>query len=280
MFVSPDIVLFFHLIFIWLSIGAFFWNFRGFLVRSLFWVLVTGGMVFRAISLGRISSSELIEIPMLSIILMTVFFIASRRSQSQRELERKNAELEQALTERDQLQQALERQAFFDPLTGLPNRVLFYDRLRQSIAHAARHHDFVAVLFLDLDGFKSVNDRFGHANGDNILIQVAERIQSQMRAEDTVARLGGDEFTILLGNETSAESAGQVASRLLDELAKPFTINGQDILLTVSIGISVNAPGKTQPDDMVSEADHAMYEVKAQGKAGFKVFDRNELLAS
>ena len=191
MFVSEDIVFFFHLIFIWLSIGAFFWNFRSFVIRSLFWVPITAGMVLRAILSGQTQRAELIEIPLLSIILVTVFVIASRRAQSRRELELKNAELQRALDERNLLQEALARQAFYDPLTGLPNRALFYDRLRQALSRVARHHGMVAVLFLDLDGFKFINDKFGHTNGDKLLIGVSERLQSQMRDEDTVARLGG-----------------------------------------------------------------------------------------
>jgi len=271
MLVGGPIVFLFHLIFIWLSIGAFFWNFRAFVFRSAFWVLLTAAMVLRAILAGRTQTSEIIEIPMLTIILTTVFLIASRRAQSLKVLEQKNTDLQRALNERDQLQTALERQAFYDPLTGLPNRILFYDRLRQALAHMERHGRFVAVLFLDLDGFKIVNDRFGHANGDTVLIQVAERLQAQMRNEDTIARMGGDEFTILLGHETGVEGACLVAGRLLEEIARPYFINGEEIRLSVSIGIAVNSSGKVEPDKLISQADRAMYQIKTNGKSGFHV---------
>ena len=273
MFASDDIVFLFHLIFIWLSIGAFFWNFRAFTFRSFFWVPITAGMVLRAILAGQTQRAELIEIPMLSVILYTVFVIASRRSQSQKDLELKNAELQRALDERNLLQEALARQAFYDPLTGLPNRVLFYDRLRHALSRAARHRGLVAVLFLDLDGFKSVNDKFGHTNGDKLLMTVAERLLSQMRAEDTVARLGGDEFTVLLAGEISVDDATHVARRLLDEISRPYTINDEEVRISASIGVSVSALDTSQPDDLIRDADHAMYHVKSSGKANFKVFN-------
>jgi len=273
MFVSENIVFLFHLIFIWLSIGAFFWNFRAFVLRSIYWVPVTAGMVIRAILAGQTQYAELIEIPMLSVILVTVFLIASRRSQIQKELELKNKELQRALDERNVLQEALSRQAFYDPLTGLPNRALFYDRLRQALSRAARQHGIVAVLFLDLDGFKSVNDRFGHTNGDKLLIQAAERMQLQMRSEDTVARFGGDEFTVLLANEVSVEGASHAARRLLDEISLPYTINGEMVRISASIGIAISASERNQPDDLIRDADNAMYRAKTNGKANFQVFN-------
>jgi len=273
MFVSQDIVFLFHLIFILLSVGAFFWKFRGFAIRAAFWVSITTLMVLKAILSGQTQRTEIIEIPMLSIILLTVFFIASRRAGAQTELLLKNKELQHALDERNALQGALARQAFYDPLTSLPNRILFYDRLRQALSRAARHQGIVAVLFLDFDGFKSVNDRFGHDNGDKLLIYMAERMQSQMRSEDTVARLGGDEFTVLLANETSADAAGLVARRLLDEISMPYILNGESVTISASIGIAVSTSDNMQPEDLVRNADHAMYHAKAKGKAGIKIFD-------
>ena len=273
MFVSQNIVFLFHLIFIWLSIGAFFWDFRAFVVRSLIWVSATAFMVAWAILSGQTQRAELIEIPMLTLILVTVFLIASRRTRAQKELELKNNELQSALDERNSLQEALARQAFYDPLTSLPNRVLFYDRLRQALSRAARHHGYVAVLFLDLDGFKFVNDKLGHANGDRLLMFVAERMESQMRAEDTVARLGGDEFTVLLANENTVDGAGKVAKRLLDEISLPYTIDGQSVTISASIGIAISSAENIQPDDLVRNADHAMYQVKTSGKANFKIFN-------
>jgi diguanylate cyclase (GGDEF)-like protein len=270
-----DIVFLFHLIFILLSVGAFFWNFRAFAVRSLFWVLVTTGMVLQAILSGETQRAELIEIPMLSIILLTVFYIASRRASAQTELLLKNRELQHTLDERNTLQEALARQAFYDPLTGLPNRVLFYDRLRQALSHAARHQGSVAVLFLDFDGFKAINDRFGHEHGDKLLIHMAERMQAQMRSEDTIARLGGDEFTVLLANETSIDGAGQVAKRLLDEISMPYLIDREVVVISASIGIAISTSENIQPEDLVRNADNAMYQAKINGKAKFKIFNLN-----
>jgi len=275
MFVTPFIVFLFHLIFIWLSIGAFFWNFRAFVLRSFFWVTITAAIVLRAIIVGVTQRAELVEIPMLTAILVIVFIIASRRAISQKELELKNTELQRALDERNLLQEALARQAFYDPLTGLPNRALFYDRLRQALSRATRHHGIVAVLFLDLDGFKSVNDQFGHSNGDRLLIMVAERLQSHIRAEDTVARLGGDEFTILLANESSIEGASLVASKLLDEISLPYVIEEKEVLISVSIGIAISESDKSEPDTLVGNADRAMYQAKTGGKSGFRIFDLN-----
>jgi len=273
MFVIQDIVFLFHLVFILLSVGAFFWKFRAFVIRSFFWVTVTTIMVFQAILSGQTQRAEMIEIPMLSIILVTVFLIASRRAQVRRELELRNDELQHALDERNVLQEALALRAFYDPLTGLPNRVLFYDRLKQALSRAARHQSLVVVLFLDLDGFKSINDRFGHDNGDKLLIHVAERMQSQMRAEDTVARLGGDEFTVLLANETSIGGAGQVARRLLDEISTPYLIDEENVSISASVGVAVSTSEDIQAEDLVRNADHAMYQAKANGKATFKVFN-------
>src|SRR5215211_7110718 len=195
MFATEQIVLFFHIIFVLLSIGAFFWNFRAFTFRSLFWVAGATGAVLLAVFQGRTQPEEMIEIPLLSIILVMVFIIASFRAKTQRELEREHRELKQALEERHALQEALLRQAFYDNLTGLPNRALLFDRLQQTFLEAVRNRQAIALLFVDLDGFKSVNDRFGHAIGDHLLVEVAKRILSVVRQEDTVARLGGDEFT-------------------------------------------------------------------------------------
>lgn len=270
---NGNIVFLFHMVFILLSVGAFFWDFRAFVIRSFFWVLITTGMVLQAIQSEQTQHAELIEIPMLSIILVTVFLIASRRARTLRELEIKNAELQQALDERNVLQKTLALQAFYDSLTGLPNRILFYDRLRQALSKAARHKGVVAVLFLDFDGFKSVNDRFGHDNGDKLLIHLAKKMQSQMRSEDTVARLGGDEFTVLLANENSTHGAEQVAKKLLAEISEPYMIEGEPVTISASIGIAISTSENIEPEDLVRNADHAMYQAKADGKATFKIFN-------
>src|SRR5215216_266988 len=214
MFATENIVFFFHIIFVLLSIGAFFWNFRAFALRSLFWVTGATSAVLLAVFQGRTQAEELIEIPLLSIILVMVFIIASFRAKTQRELEREHRELKQALEERHALQEALLRQAFYDNLTGLPNRALLFDRLQDEFLEAIRHQQALALLFVDLDGFKSVNDRFGHAIGDQLLVEVAKRILSTVRKEDTVARLGGDEFTVVVKDPFSLDMAVGVAKRV------------------------------------------------------------------
>ncbi|HXQ39536.1 MAG TPA: diguanylate cyclase, partial [Anaerolineales bacterium] len=198
MFATQYIVFFFHIIFVLLSIGAFFWNFRAFTLRSLFWVGGATGAVLLAVSQGRTQAEEMIEIPLLTIILVMVFIIASFRAKTQRELESEHRALKQVLAERQSLQEALLHQAFYDRLTGLPNRALLFDRLQNAFLEAVRHQYAISMLFLDLDDFKSVNDQFGHAIGDQLLVDVAQRMLSVVRQEDTVARLGGDEFTVLI----------------------------------------------------------------------------------
>jgi diguanylate cyclase (GGDEF)-like protein len=176
------------------------------------------------------------------------------------------------VTERVALQAQLERRAFHDALTGLPNRALFTDR----VAHALRKRTVgtspPAVLFLDLDGFKAVNDSAGHAMGDALLIQAARRLQASVRAGDTVARLGGDEFTALLEGEAGAcpPPAREVAERILSALTKPYRIGSTDVVVSASIGIAVAMPGIT-PDDLLDHADQAMYEAKSAGKGRIRM---------
>lgn len=176
------------------------------------------------------------------------------------------------VTERVALQAQLEHLAFHDALTGLPNRALFTDR----VAHALRKRTVgttpPAVLFLDLDGFKAVNDSAGHAMGDALLIQAARRLQASVRAGDTVARLGGDEFAALLEGEAGAypPRAGDVAERILSALTKPYRIGSTDAVVSASIGIAVAMPGMT-PDDLLDRADQAMYDAKTAGKGRIRM---------
>ena len=271
MFATEYIVFFFHIIFVLLSIGAFFWNFRAFTLRSLFWVGGTTGAVLLAVSQGRTQPDELIEIPLLSTILLMVFIIASFRAKTQRELEREHRALKQVLEERQALQEALLHQAFYDKLTGLPNRALLFDRLQHAFLEAARHQHAISMLFVDLDGFKSVNDRFGHAIGDQLLVEVAKRMLSVARQEDTVARLGGDEFTVLVKNPPSLDIAVGVANRLLEKISETYQISGLDLSITASIGVSMSYPKGDEPEDLLREADHAMYQAKSSGKSKIHV---------
>lgn len=166
--------------------------------------------------------------------------------------------------------------AFHDPLTGLPNRLLFMDRLAHALKRAKRREDYLfAVLFLDLDRFKVVNDSLGHLLGDQLLIAIAHRLQICLRPGDTVARLGGDEFTILLENIHDVEDATQVADRIQNELQLPFNLSGHEVFTAASIGIALSTTGYDQPEDLLRDADVTMYRAKKQSKtAHYQVFDR------
>jgi diguanylate cyclase (GGDEF)-like protein len=271
MFMTEYIVFFFHIIFVLLSIGAFFWNFRAFTFRSLFWVGATTGAVLLAVQQGRTQPEEMIEIPLLCTILVMVFLIASSRSKSQHELEREHRALKQVLEERQALQEALLHQAFYDKLTGLPNRALLFDRLQHAFLEAVRHQQALSMIFVDLDGFKTVNDRFGHAIGDQLLIEVATRMLSVTRQEDTLARLGGDEFTVLIKDPLSLDTPIGVANRMLDRIAEPYSLSGIEVNISASIGVSLHYPRGDQPEDLLRDADHAMYQAKSSGKSKIHV---------
>jgi len=170
-----------------------------------------------------------------------------------------------------------------DPLTGLPNRLLFIDRLGRLIKHSKRRKDHLfAVLFLDLDGFKMINDSLGHLVGDQLLVGVAARLEKCLRSSDTVARLGetftvarlgGDEFTILLDDIKETEDAKRAAERLMKALAPPFLLAGKEVFTSISIGITLSSTVYEQPEDMLRDADTAMYRAKSLGKARYEVFD-------
>jgi diguanylate cyclase (GGDEF)-like protein len=166
----------------------------------------------------------------------------------------------------------LAQQAFHDSLTELPNRALFADRLEHALARTRRGQQSVAVLLLDLDGFKQVNDSFGHEAGDQLLVAVAQRLRACLRPADTVARLGGDEFTILLEDIAHLSEATRVAERIEASLRTPFVVDGNETGVTTSIGIAFNDPGQSLPSDLLRNADAAMYEAKHGGKGRYQVF--------
>jgi diguanylate cyclase (GGDEF)-like protein/PAS domain S-box-containing protein len=176
------------------------------------------------------------------------------------------------VTERVALQTQLEHLAFHDALTGLPNRALFADRVTHALRKRTAGTAPPAVLFLDLDGFKAVNDSAGHAVGDALLVQAGRRLQASVRAEDTVARLGGDEFAALLEGEAGAcpSRTREVAERILSALTKPYRIGSTDAVVSASIGIAAATPGITS-DELLHNADLAMYEAKAAGKGRIRM---------
>ena len=178
------------------------------------------------------------------------------------------------ITERKRTESQLKHDALHDGLTGLPNRVLFLNRLEHAMRRCARRGDdvIVAVLFLDLDRFKLVNDSLGHLSGDRLLVEVAARLDAALRPGDTVARLGGDEFTVLLEDLTDRSEAERVAERMLDTLNAPLRLDDRDIYLSASIGIAV-APPDADPGEVIRDADAAMYRAKAEGKGRHAMFD-------
>ncbi|HEV3354646.1 MAG TPA: EAL domain-containing protein [Acidimicrobiales bacterium] len=179
------------------------------------------------------------------------------------------------VTERKVLEEELRRQASHDSLTGLANRALFTDRVAHAHARHGRHGGQSAVLFLDLDDFKVINDSFGHNAGDALLAGVAERLALCVRPEDTVSRFGGDEFAILLEDSDEGEAV-RVAFRIGEQLSRPFEVLGHDLRVRVSMGI---ATGSGDPEEVIANADAAMYSVKGQGKGSYAVF-RPEMRAA
>jgi diguanylate cyclase (GGDEF)-like protein/PAS domain S-box-containing protein len=178
------------------------------------------------------------------------------------------------VTHRKVAEEQLAHRAFYDPLTNLPNRALFLDRLRHALRRAARRKDYLfAVLFLDIDRFKVVNDSLGHMEGDRLLVMIARRLELSLRPGDSVARLGGDEFTVLLDDIRDVSDATRVADRIHAELVAPFNVGGQELVTSASIGIACSSTGYTRPEDVLRDADTAMYRAKERGRARHALFD-------
>jgi diguanylate cyclase (GGDEF)-like protein/PAS domain S-box-containing protein len=179
------------------------------------------------------------------------------------------------ISERKKLEEQLQHDALHDILTDLPNRIRLLDRLEVSLARSIRNKGHVfAVLFLDLDRFKNVNDSFGHSVGDEFLISVARRLEACVRPGDTVARLSGDEFAILLDEIRDVPDAQAVAERIQHKLAEPSTVKGKEIFTSASIGIAMSNAHYAKPEEMMRDADIAMYQAKAHGKACYVLFDQ------
>jgi diguanylate cyclase (GGDEF)-like protein/PAS domain S-box-containing protein len=174
--------------------------------------------------------------------------------------------------EHSQLSERLVHQAQYDALTGLPNRLLFQDRLSQAMHNARRHGQKLAVMFIDLDGFKRVNDSLGHQAGDLLLTQVAARFRKVVRGTDTLARMGGDEFIVVLVNTRDTRAAARVAQQLLHALKEPFEVAGHELVVTASIGISFFPEDGQEQDTLQRHADAAMYKAKASGRNGFQCY--------
>jgi diguanylate cyclase (GGDEF)-like protein len=163
--------------------------------------------------------------------------------------------------------------AHHDALTGLPNRILFQDRLNQAIAKARRDKESIAVLFLDLDGFKLINDTYGHVVGDKLLSEAAKRILACVRDSDTVARMGGDEFTVILCNLNAPKNTDRVVSKIVESIADPFVLNGKCCSVSVSVGIALYPDNGKTSEQLVKIADAAMYLAKQSGKNCYRFAD-------
>lgn len=177
------------------------------------------------------------------------------------------------ITERKDTEERLRHEAMHDSLTGLPNRSLFMEQLSHAMAAASRYSESYAVLFMDLDHFKRVNDTFGHAVGDEILIQVGRRLKRGLRASDTVARFGGDEFAVLAQDIEDQSDAVMFAERIERHVREPFAIKGHELHMSASIGIVIGKTRYTQPAEVLRDADAAMYKAKARGKARYEIYE-------
>ncbi len=190
----------------------------------------------------------------------------------------------QDISERKRSEREIHRLAYYDSLTGLPNRVLFKDRVTQAVAHARRYQYHLALLFLDLDRFKVINDTLGHNVGDLLLKHVADRLSESVRHSDSIgrslegqqthelARLGGDEFTVLLTNLRDVQDASKVARRILEALARPFLVSGHEIFVTVSVGIAIFPADGESVDVLLKNSDTAMYHAKELGRNNFQYY--------
>ncbi|MFO8154966.1 MAG: diguanylate cyclase domain-containing protein [Pseudomonadota bacterium] len=197
----------------------------------------------------------------------------SEKKAAEERLQRFNQELEARVEERTrelaEANEQLGHLATHDPLTGLPNRTLFSEQLGNRLRQAVRHHRRLALLFLDLDGFKAVNDEYGHAVGDKLLQELAVRMRDSIRDEDVLARVGGDEFTVIVGELKQAENATRIAEKLVTTVNEPFHIDGCECRIGTSIGISLYPEHAADPDQLLSMADDAMYAAKAAGKNAY-----------
>ncbi|MEZ5139382.1 MAG: EAL domain-containing protein [Acidimicrobiales bacterium] len=210
-----------------------------------------------------------------TVTVITVALVLARYFMTMRENQELTDELERKIGELTSREQQLSHQAFHDPLTGLANRRLFSDRVEHALQRSRRTGDLTAVLFIDLDDFKTVNDSLGHAAGDRLLAAVSTRLSGCVRPGDTVARLGGDEFGVLLEEMEGREHAAHVATRILESLDVAFPLDGRQVFTRASVGVATADPAGTGAGaDLLSDADVALYAAKGSGKSTFREFER------
>jgi diguanylate cyclase (GGDEF)-like protein len=250
MVLSDQLILFLDTTFLLLMLGGCFWRFSGFLARSLLWAGVATAEAVMLVSADVVPASDLLQIPLLVLMLATFYTLASRRNRVER---------------------SLTYAGLHDQLTRLPNRACFLRRLEETLSLEPGDRRAVAVISLDIDGFKSVNDAFGHGAGDQVLVVLGERLLRCVRNGDTVARLGGDEFMIAV--RTDPGTAPRIAERIAEAVEDPIAIDGAEVRLTASLGVALaEDPSPRLRDDLVRHADAAMRRVKAEGRAGYEVF--------
>lgn len=202
------------------------------------------------------------EVLLLALLLVSALFIFTWRRWKE-----SNAEVAQ----RRILQKELEHRATHDSLTDLPNRILLMDRIKHALARTSREKECAAVLLLDLDEFKEVNDAFGHESGDKVLKEVANRLREHRRPTDTVSRLGGDEFVVVVEGIKDTSEVARVAERLLNVLGEPVELDDREAPISASVGVALGAYPEDDPEDLLRKADAMMYQAKRAGKTTYKV---------
>jgi diguanylate cyclase (GGDEF)-like protein len=231
-------------------------------------ILLIAGLVGSELDVPVLAS---LSIVLLALVVLRVTWLLSRLTNQTLQLRERTHRLQDALNRQQLLEDDLRYQSFHDGLTGLPNRALLHDRVEHALHAAARATGTVAVLFCDLDGFKTINDSLGHHAGDDLLIVVGKRLSSVVRAGDTVARLGGDDFAILMDDVSDPSVALAVAERALSVLRRPIELSSHSISVSISIGIAFGDTTKSS-EQLLSEADAAMFEAKAAGKDRVQIF--------
>jgi len=206
--------------------------------------------------------------------------IQSSADELQHAVNLRTSELASANAQLKEREQALQHAAFHDPLTELHNRRFLVERCETALANARRHHETTALLLIDLDHFKPINDKYGHAAGDMMLQSIAQRLREHVRAGDTVARLGGDEFAVLVCGQDAEPHAREIAERLLEELAKPVMFGAERLTVTISIGVALFPKHANNFSTLYKAADEMLYKVKLRGRSGFAVYGEEGELSS